>query len=200
MIVASETRQVLSETLTLAQAIHNQYKELYKQFSDEIQAHLQSGFNTSEVAQKIGDKDLSTIQALALVNEAVFHSQRLANLWTAFYFPKFSELYIDLKNSVYTLTHAFNTDGAVVDIKTSAEKERQLQIFGYEVFTIQKDLEKYKASVESFGKYVENAVYTLDRYQKMIDSLDKMQAKSLWIDSQANTQGLNIIKDGEDLI
>lgn len=193
--VTSSTAEFLKSSIALTKELRDKYYKLYTEFQTEVEKHLQSGYTIPDVSKKIGDKKITSTQAMMAVNEAVYHGQQLANLYNSYYAPKLNEIKHDTTSAIFALTNAFNNDPEVQAIKTSAEKERQLQGFAFQPLQYEREVKKWHESFYFLGKYTENITYSLDRMQRMIDSLERLQSKELWIDSTANEQAFSIVND-----
>lgn len=195
IIVTNQTKEYLASATETIKGLRDRYHKLYSDFSAEVEKHLQSGYTIPDVSKKIGDKKITSTQAMMAVNEAVYHGQQLANLYNSFYAPKLNEIKHDTSSAIFALTHAFNSDPEVQNIKTSAEKERQLAGFAFQPLQYEREVKKWHESFYFLGKYTENITYSLDRMQRMIDSLERLQSKELWIDSTAQEQAFSVIND-----
>ena len=194
----NDTKEFLNSTKAITQGLADSYQKLYDEFSAEVDKHTKSGQSIPDVSQKIGDKKITSTEAMRVVNEAVFYGQQLTNLYNSYYAPKLNELKHDMTSAIFALTNAFNTDPEVQAIKTSAEKERQFTIFAYDALQNERTVKKLHESFYFLGKYAENIIFSLDRMQRMIDSLERLQAKELWVDSTAQEQAFKIIEDADD--
>lgn len=193
------TTTYLNETKELTAELVSKYKQLYGEFSNEISKHTQSGRTIPDVSKAISDKSISSIGAMRVINDAIYDGMTLTNAYQTIYAPKLNELKYDVSSAVFALTNAFNKDPEVQAIKTSAEKERQLQMFAFEVLQHEREIKKLHESFTYLGKYVESITYSLDRMQRMVDSLDRLQGKEMWVDATAQEQALAIIDDNDDL-
>lgn len=197
MLVEPATQEFLNSSTEITKGLRDKYEQLYTEFQAEVDKHLQSGYTIPDVSKKIGDKKITSTQAMMAVNEATFYGQQLANLYNSYYAPKLNEIKHDIQIAVFALTNAFNNDTQVQQIKTSAEKERQLSQFAFKPLQYEREVKKWHESFYFLGKYTENITYSLDRMQRMIDSLERLQSKELWIDSTATEQAFDIINEAE---
>lgn len=187
---ANETREQIEKTLS---DIVDRYQKIYNDFSAEVELHAKSKHSIPEVSKKLSLDKVRAVDGMRAINEATYEGQKITNLYYTIYAPKLSELYYDAKSCIAVLEHAFMTEPKIQEIKTNAEKERQCNNFMFEANQLFSTITKLSESAHFLGKYVESIIYALGRMQNMIDSLDKLQSKEIWVDSKANEQSINEI-------
>lgn len=197
--MTTATTEFLKETLALTADLKGKYQEWYNGFNEALNDYLIGEFTIPDVSKAISDKTITSIGAMRVINDAIYHGMKITTLYQTQYAPKLNELKYDIQSAVFALTNAFNNDPDIQAIKTSAEKERQLQMFAFEVLQNEKEVKKLHDSFAFLGKYVESIIYSLDRMQRMVDSLDRLQGKEMWVDITAQEQAMNIINDSTDL-
>lgn len=194
-MLAQVTIEARNSVETQVRELIAKLEQLHNEFSAEVDKHLVSGYTIPDVSRKISDKGISATQAMMVINEATYYGQQLSNLYYSYYAPRIYEIKGDISTLVFALTASYYNDPEVQVIKTSAEKERQLTLFASEVLISERSAKKLAESFSYLGKYTENIVFSLDRMQRMVDSLERLQNKDLWVDATANEQAFSIVKD-----
>ena len=192
------TIQFKNDSLTTMQGLVTRYREIYEDFSKQVDAHSNSIHSIPEVSKQVGDEKISAINAMKIVNSAAFDGQSLTNKYHTYYAIKLGEIYYDSKAIEIALKQTFMQDPDTEAIKTSAEKERKYDSFASDILAGLQEIKKMQDGFIHLGKYVENIVYSLDRLQRMIDSLERLASKELWVDTLANNTGLNVINEPLD--
>lgn len=197
-LLSKEIRALKKDTLIALESLTETHKKLYDEFFKEVEAHSKSKHSIPEVSAKVGKSGISALQAMRAVNEAAFTGQQLSNIYQSYYAPKLNEIAWDANTLVKELSHQFYNEAVVQDIKTSAEKERQRNSFCHEADMLTRDIQKRQDNLYHLGKYTENVIYSLDRMQKMIDSLDRLSAREMWVDVNTQQSALNNIQPDDD--
>lgn len=199
LTLSNEFNQNFESAKGTIKSIFDSYKKLFDELSADIKKHAESEHSIPNVSAKIGKPGISAVKAMMAVNAAAFEGQKLTNTYNTIYAPRMNELFYDARDIVNSITHAFYNEPSVQEIKTSAEKERQRNSTCFEIDQIWSEIRKYADSLQFLGNYVNNIVYSLDRMQKMIDSLDRLAARELWVDSKAQDDALNVIAENTNL-
>lgn len=197
--LSTEFTKKLDDAKATLIIIRDSYLVLFDELSRDIRKHSESEHSIPNVSAKIGKPGISAVKAMMAVNAAAFEGQKLTNTYNSIYAPRMNELFYDAKEVINTITHHFYLEQSVQEIKTSAEKDRQRNTHCFEADQIWGEIRKYADSLQFLGNYVNNIVYSLDRMQKMIDSLDRLAARELWVDSKAQDDALNVIAENPNL-
>lgn len=198
LTLSGEFKQNLVSAKGTIEAVRDSYKKLFDALSEDIKKHAESEHSIPNVSAKIGKPGISAVKAMMAVNAAAFEGQKLTNTYNVIYAPRMNELFYDARDIVNSITHSFYNEPSVQEIKTSAEKERQRNSTCFEIDQVWEQVRKYNGSLTFLGNYVSNIVYSLDRMQKMIDSLDRLASRELWVDSKAQDDALNVISENEE--
>lgn len=193
-----QTKEILVSSTAQAKELLAKYHKLYNEFADEVDKHLRSGFTIPDISKRVSDKKITNAGAMRVINEATYFGQQLSNLYYSYYAPRLNELKSDISALVFVVQNAFSNDPEVQAIKTSAEKERQFASFAFEVLQCEREVKKLNESFYFLGKYTENVIFSLDRLQRMVDSLDRLQGKEMWVDATAQEQAFSIINSESD--
>lgn len=166
----------------------------YGKFKEAIEQHASSEHSVPTITDYI-NKAESFTDALHKLNIASFEGQKLSNLYLAYYAPKLNEIYYDAKSLVNEVEHLYNTSPECESIKTNAEKERRFNMWAFDIIQCFDSIKKLKVSLDFLGKYVDNLMFSLARLQTLVESLDKLQGKDMWLDNKSQSTALNVIKD-----
>lgn len=199
LALSKEFKVTLAQSKETIQGVRDRYRELFDELSKDIKAHSESEHSIPNVSAKIGKQGISAVKAMMAVNAAAFEGQKLTNTYNVLYAPRMNELFYDGKAVCQALNHAFFNEISVQEIKTSAEKDRQRNSTCFEIDQVWEEIRKLHDSLYYLGSYVNNIVYSLDRMQKMIDSLDRLASRELWVDSKAQDDALNVIAETQDV-
>lgn len=190
-----QTKETLSQVTQQSETLIEKLRGIYKEFVVEVDKHLKSGFTIPDISKRISDKKTTSTGAMKAINEATYYGQQLSNLYYSYYAPRVNELKSDINTLVFTLQNAFSNDPEVQAIKTSAEKERQFASFAFTPLQHEREAKKLSDSFYYLGKYTENVIFSLDRMQRMVDALDRLQGKEMWVDATAQEQAFSIINE-----
>lgn len=198
MLLNDATREAIAKTTTLLAKVKERQVSIYNELAGAVKAHAESNKSIPEVAHFVSNKGASSLSAMRCVAEAAFEGTKLTNQWNVLWAPGLSECLYDAKSLMLKLKKDFNDDDNVQGIKTSAEKERQFESNCIEPLLLERDIVKLDNMSQPLGKYVEGIVYALDRMQRMIENLDKMSAREMWVSTPDTDTALKVINSTED--
>ena len=195
--MTNHLNNLLRQSITTATNLLDSYRSLFDEIKDKAQDLVNSAHSIPEISRQISNTQLSSVQALQLINTATYDNQRLSNLVNVYYTPRLNELFFDIKQVVATLDNEFYQDTFIQSIKTTAEKERKRATFGFELDTILNHTKSLDISYQSICRFVSNNIFALDRLQRMVELIDRVQGKDLWLENKANQQTDDIMSNLE---
>lgn len=194
----AQTNKTRDSILESIKTLEVKFREVYDKFSEDVSKHLDSKHSIPSVTREIARDDISSAQAMKTLVEASYEGQKLTNLYLVIYATRMNDIYHDAKLLTQTLYNTFMQDVQIQDIKTSAEKERQYSSFAFSVNTVWDKINKMNENQFSLGDYVKSIMFSLGRMQNMIDSLERLRAKALWVDSESQSKAMNILSDNNE--
>lgn len=191
------TNEIAKEIKASLEKTYANMEKVYNSFLNDVKAHADSKNAIPNVTAKISDRATTPAKALKAIVDASFEGQKLTNNYYILAAPKINEYYYDTDALMRVLYNAFMNDPNTVMIKTSAEKERQYQSFAIDILQIKDKVYLLYENFTYLGKYTESIVYALNRLQNLIESLDKMKAKEMWVESENDKKVMDIISNDE---
>lgn len=199
-MVLTETLLHLKEQhIELMQTTLSKAEKLYGDFASEVEKHSNSPYSLPNITKAVAEPHTLAAHAVKLITEACFESQKLSNLYYVIFGPKLTELYHDASQLQSILKHNFMIEPSTQAIKTDAGKTRAYEEFAFETTLTFQSIRNLKDRFYYLGKYTESLVYELNRLLTTIESMDKLQSKSLWVDSVANDISFDIIQNADHL-
>lgn len=174
--------------------IKSRYSKIYSEFYEKVEAHSNSEYSVPKVGMMLSDKSIRMTQALRVIHEAMFRAQEVTNSYNLIFGVKLNELQADASSIVRCFQVDFMNDPEVASIKTSAEKERQFSSYAKDILEVEAYIKSCSKSVELMGNYVKSLVFDLGRYQAMVESMDRMQSRELWLSDGGNSSFETAVK------
>lgn len=186
--------------------LYKSAQDLYDSYAESIENYFDSEFSAHTVGRNIDGMD-NQVDAIRMVHIAIAHSQEMSGLFRLRLYPQITHIYVTAKTLYDVFYTEFMNDDAVSDtLTTNADKVREAELC---LLYVGEDYEKITTildQVKSYGKFVDEQMFSLNRMHTMVMNLEKLRDNEMFGEAKISEnktiakEEIEDLEDYEDLV